>query len=166
MLHDLGGASTLKVKGSFLKKLRYCRMSCLRRVHPEARFSTEGLDTIRHAESSRSPSGMSLLVRVSPMRLVTVRSDQACVDIRLILVRTSTPQRSCRYERDLSAYRDGGATYNPRILEFCNHLKRSANDLSSGLFAGVLDPRFCTTEAFDINRDVVASENSQATQLP
>ena len=91
MLRDLGGASTLKVKGSFSKKLRYCRMSCPRRVLPEARLLTEGLDTIRHTVSSRSPSGTSLLVRVSP---------------------------------------------------------------SLKLFAGDLEPRFCTTEAFDINRDV------------
>ena len=49
MLGDLGGASTLKVKGSFCKKLRYCRMSCPRRVLPEARLLTDGLDTIRHS---------------------------------------------------------------------------------------------------------------------
>ena len=65
MLHDLCGASALEVMGSFLKKLRFCRMSCLGRVLPEARFLTEGLDTIRDTESSRSPSGMFLLVRVS-----------------------------------------------------------------------------------------------------
>ena len=38
--------------------------------------------------------------------------------------------------------------------------------LSLTLFAGDLEPHFCTTEAFDINRDVVPSESSKATWLP
>ena len=38
--------------------------------------------------------------------------------------------------------------------------------LSLTLFAGDLEPHFCTTEAFDINRDVVPSESSKVTWLP